>query len=258
MRRKKTLFFLFVAMLWTANAIAATPILRHKLPYKNFIATLGLGLGVHDVAENKRAFPVDVYGFGLSHLVGEVGFTRVLSQRWDISGDIAIGGMSYGKLFNREADKQGLSGFHLGTNLLFRYLYPLSQNWGLGGQVGIGYEINNADKRLIDIIGLTRPLRVRTGLAVRYTPIDSLNIYGSILYTLKNIGRCNDKTDALAKTIFAGSNAHGLEIPVGVHWQMKKHFGLFTEFTSTLTDFRAKNAGFKESFFLGVSLSSMI
>lgn len=258
MRWKKTLFFLLVTMVWSANTIAATPILRHNLPYKNFIATLGLGLGVHDADEIKRTYAADVYGFGLSHMGVELGITRVLSQGWDVTGNIAVGGMSYGKLFASETRKQGLSGFGLETAILFRYLYALSQEWGLGGQLGFGYAINKPDQKVIDIIGITKPLQLRAGAAIRYTPIDSLNLYASVSYTLKNIGKSNAKATGLAKTLFHGSNAHGLEIPVGIHWQMDEYLGFFAEVTTVFADFRAKNAGYEENFFLGMSLASSL
>lgn len=207
---------------------------------------LAVGIAAHNVSDKSKLLPKDVYGFGLQQLSAKMFNSKQLIPGFEILSSISMGAASYGKLFSNSSLNNELSGFLLDSELGLRYLYQVNDKFDVGGQFLAGYGFIFAYKLMEEAIGTMGPgwpAHFQVGPAGRMNFDENLNLYFSMLYTLRGIGS-SSKSLLYRDNIIGGLNKHGLELPIGVSWVFNNNISVFTETNIALRDLSAHNLGF--------------
>lgn len=204
-----------------------------------------LTLGTHIVADDAGGLGPYFYGFGLERMVGQLNFAKQFRTGLDFVTNFTVGGGSYGKLFQTEEKSKDYTGLNMDLEFGLRYLYRVNDLFDIGGvaMVGAGTIYGEAFKTPKTTAGILWPLHLKAGPAARFEFIDKITLYANVHYTLKNFGKPT-ASKTLAATPYGGVMKHGIEIPIGVIYDLNEAFGLFGEVNLALNDFNHQNLGF--------------
>jgi hypothetical protein len=252
MRQILPILFLIPSLIFASGLTVS----ERYIEKNNNRIVLGAGIGIHNVASKLQNLPKETYGLGLQHISGSILHAWQPVTGFEVLSSIDVGGASYGKFLTKSASEAQLSGFNIDSQIGFRYLHFIYDNFDFGGQFFAGYGVNFAEATIhaLDALDYAWPLHFRVGPAGRLIFSNGLTWYFALHYTLSGIGKSSSATRNLEKTLIGGVNKHGLELPIGITWILNDNFSLFTEGNFEFRDFSAKSLGFLATLEVGCSI----